>query len=374
VIRIHLADRDASRLEQALLQATDRKLRDRLQIVRSAHRGRPHQDIAADLGVTPRTVQRWLNAYLERGLNGLKPRKAKGQKPAIPARLAPEIRRWVIGGPAGQGLDRANWTHAELADHLFKTHGIRTSRSAMQRFCRRHGIRPYRPTYRHLRGDPVKQAVAAEELAELRAQAEAGELVLLSQDEARFPMVPTLGATLGVKGHRPLVGTRDCKDLLYVFAVVNVVTAAVHADLLDSPAKAKQTTGKSKTRRMQEAFAAHLRHVARTYPADRHKRVVLIIDNAPWHRGQPIDEALADHPHLEFYRLPSYSPHLNPIERFWKSLRRRATHNRLFGRLADLRRSVRNSLCYFQTVRRRVRGLVAKSYTRPANQKASAGS
>jgi transposase len=184
----------------------------------------------------------------------------------------------------------------------------------------------------------------------------------------------TLGATLGVKGHRPMVGTRDCKDLLYVFAVVSVVTAAVHANLLDSPAKAKQMTGQSKTRRLMEAFAAHLRHVARTYPADRHKRVVLIIDNAPWHRGQPIDEALADHPHLEFYRLPSYSPHLNAIERFWNSLRQRATHNRLFGRLADLRRSVRNSLCYFQTVRRRVRGLVAKSYTRPANQKASAGS
>src|SRR5512147_2952712 len=261
-----------------------------------------HQDIAADLGITPRTVQRWLNTYLERGLDGLEPHKAKGRGPAIPTRMADEIRRWVIEGPAQQGLDRANWTHAELADHLKKTHGIVASRAAMQRFCRQHGIRPYRPTYRHLRGDPVEQAEAAEELAELRTQAEAGELVLLSQDEARFPMVPTLGATLGVKGHRPTVGTRDCKDLLDVLAVVNVVTAAVHANLLDSPAKAKQATGKSKTRRLQEAFAAHLRHVGRLYPADRHKRVVLILDNAPRHRGRPIDEALAGHPHLEFYR------------------------------------------------------------------------
>jgi DDE superfamily endonuclease len=36
--------------------------------------------------------------------------------------------------------------------------------------------------------------------------------VLLSQDEARFPLVPTLRATLGVKGHRPTVGTWDNKD------------------------------------------------------------------------------------------------------------------------------------------------------------------
>jgi transposase len=358
VIRIQLTDAEAMSLERAFRQATDRKLLDRLQIVRLAHRGRKHKDIAADLGITPRTVQRWLNAYLGGGLAALKPRKAKGDAPAIPAHLAEEIRRWVIDGPAGQGLDRANWTHAELVDHLRKTHGISASRSSMQRFCRKVGIRLYRPTYRFLRGDPVKQAEAREELAELRSKAEAGELVLLSQDEARFPMVPTLGATLGVKGHRPTVGTRDCKDLLYVFAVVNVLSASLHSNTLESPARAKQATGKSKVRRMQEAFAAHLRHVGRQYPADANKRVVLIIDNAPWHRGRPIEEALADCPHLEFKRLPSYSPQLNPIERFWKKLRRRATHNRLFDTLADLKASLRASLCYFQTMRHKVKSII----------------
>jgi transposase len=175
-------------------------------------------------------------------------------------------------------------------------------------------------------------------------------------------MVPTLCRTLGVKGHRPTVGTRDCKDLLYVLAVINVVTGVLHANTLESPADAKRRTGQSKTRRMQEAFAAHLRHVARLYPASEHQRVVLIIDNAPWHRGQPIDDALAEYPHLEFYRLPSYSPQFNVIERFWRLLRRRATHNRFFETLADLRRSIRASLGYYQTVRRRLRTLIAGCY------------
>lgn len=186
-------------------------------------------------------------------------------------------------------------------------------------------------------------------------------------------MVPTLGPTLGVKGHRPTAGTRDCKDLLYVLAVVNVVTGVLHANTLESPTRAKAKTGKSKTRRMQEAFASHLRHVARLYPASEHERVVLIIDNAPWHRGRPIDEALAEDPHLEFYRLPSYSPQLNVIERFWKSLRRRATHNRLFDHLADLKRSLRASLSYYQTMRGRVRSLIAGCYTRTAKRTESPG-
>jgi transposase len=161
--------------------------------------------------------------------------------------------------------------------------------------------------------------------------------------------------------------------LLYVLAVINVVTGVLHANTLESPARAKQVTGRSKMRLMPEAFAAHLRHIARLYPAAEHQRVVLIIDNAPWHWGGPIDAALADCPHLEFYRLPSYSPQLNVIERFWKLLRRRATHNRLFESLAGLKRSIRASLCYFQTVRGKVRSLVAKSYARPTNRKASAG-
>ncbi len=38
----------------------------------------------------------------------------------------------------------------------------------MQVFCSRHDIRPYRPTHRFLRGDPLKQAAAREDLAALK--------------------------------------------------------------------------------------------------------------------------------------------------------------------------------------------------------------
>jgi transposase len=186
-------------------------------------------------------------------------------------------------------------------------------------------------------------------------------------------MVPTLCRTLGVKGHRPVVGTWDCKHLLYVFASVNVTTSQLHTDTVECPAGLYRRTGVSKSRRLQRAFADHLRKIGRRYPRDRYPRVVLLIDNAPWHAGEPVTKALADNPHLELKRLPSYSPQLNVIERFWKLLRRRATHNRLFDTLADLRRSIRASLSYFQTVRQRIRTLIAKCYPLPVNQTPSTG-
>ena len=167
MIRIHLPPTEAERLDTMFRSTEDRKLRDRLQLILMAHRGRARQDIATDLGVHRKTVTRWLNAYGADGLDGLQPKKAKGHPSKIPPALADEVRRWVIDGPAKQGLDRANWTHEELADHLLKAKGIRTSRSAVQRFCARIGIRLYRPTYHYERGDPQKQARAKEDLAEL---------------------------------------------------------------------------------------------------------------------------------------------------------------------------------------------------------------
>ena len=168
MIRVHLPDDEVRSLELAFRTTTDRKLRDRLQIVLMAHRGRRPADIAADLGVSTRTVPRWLNAYLERGVDGLTPRKAIGATPKIPAALADGVRRWIIDGPAAAGLDRANWTYAELADHLYKAEGIRASRSTVLRFCKKLGVRAYRPTYRFLRGDAAKQAQAREDLSGLK--------------------------------------------------------------------------------------------------------------------------------------------------------------------------------------------------------------
>src|SRR5262245_289495 len=144
MIRISLPAAELQQLQRRFRTTDDRTLRDRLQIILMAQRGRLHQEIAADLGISPRTVQRWLNAYLERGTDGLRPRQAPGATPKLTADLAPLLQRWVIGGPAAQGLDRANWTYAELADHLFKTRGIRVQKSAMQVFCSRHDIQPYR--------------------------------------------------------------------------------------------------------------------------------------------------------------------------------------------------------------------------------------
>jgi transposase len=166
--RMRLTATDQAQLEHTFKTTTDRRLRDRCQAVLMASRGRKRKHIAQDLGGHRTTVRLWLKQYQEQGLAGLPIHWAPGQPARIPEALAVTIQRWVKDGPQGCGLDRAHWTYEELAAYLARAEGIAVKRTAMEDFCQRHDIRPYRPTYRYLRGDPERQQAAREELAALK--------------------------------------------------------------------------------------------------------------------------------------------------------------------------------------------------------------
>ena len=107
MIKITLSEQEHRQLED-LVKTTEGRLRTRCQAVLMAHRGRQHRHIAEDLGVTVRTLPRWLRASQAKRLTGLQPRWRPGRRARIPAALAPEILGWILQGPAGCGLDRAN--------------------------------------------------------------------------------------------------------------------------------------------------------------------------------------------------------------------------------------------------------------------------
>ena len=176
MFRILLNAAEYVAVEKQYKITTDRRMRNRCQAVLMAHRGRKRQAIAEDLGVHRTTVKKWLDQYRVRGVEGLQVQRAPGKPLRIPEALAPTIVEWVKSGPQGCGLNRANWTYDELAVQVYRTTGIEIKRTAMREFCHRHQIRPYRPTYRYLRGDPHRQAVAKAELAELKKRPKLGNV------------------------------------------------------------------------------------------------------------------------------------------------------------------------------------------------------
>jgi len=61
------------------------------------------------------------------------------------------------------------------------------------------------------------------------------------------------------------------------------------------------------------------------------KKIALILDNASSHKSKMVKEFVKSvNDRLELIYLPPYSPDLNPVERVWKDLRYKVTHNVYF--------------------------------------------
>jgi transposase len=146
--------------------ATGRKERERCQAVLASDAGVEQRDIAHALGCALRSVQRHVSRFRRRGLEGMRPRKAPGKPAHIPAQLQSELLRWIGAGPAAVGAPWAVWTHAHLAEHLRRVHGVRVARSTMGDWCRAHGVAPHRPSHRYLRADAAALEAARAQLAQ----------------------------------------------------------------------------------------------------------------------------------------------------------------------------------------------------------------
>jgi transposase len=59
------------------------------------------------------------------------------------------------------------------------------------------------------------------------------------------------------------------------------------------------------------------------------KKIVLVWDNAPWHRSKEIRDWLSTTKHnIHLIAFPPYAPELNPQEHIWKEGRSQITHNK----------------------------------------------
>lgn len=79
-------------------------------------------------------------------------------------------------------------------------------------------------------------------------------------------------------------------------------------------------------------------------------RILLIMDNARWHRAKALKPFFLHHQNrLVPIFLPPYSPELNPIERVWRITRRCVTHNRYFPDIKTLRDALMNHFLKYRS-------------------------
>jgi transposase len=73
--------------------------------------------------------------------------------------------------------------------------------------------------------------------------------------------------------------------------------------------------------------------ILQKYPGE--KKIYWILDNAKYHRAKVFKEWLRGHPRIKVLYLPSYSPNLNLMERFWKFFNERVRCNKYYEKFSD---------------------------------------
>lgn len=141
-------------------------------------------------------------------------------------------------------------------------------------------------------------------------------------DEARFGLINWHRKRYCPEGYRPPYLVHRRYEWSYLYAAVDPDTGeslCAYFPHLD-----------------KECLGAYLQHLSESY-ADH--RVVLVLDNAPSHTAKELE--LPEN--VELLALPTYSPELNPVERWFQEFRR-ALSDRIFETIEALQEALTEAL------------------------------
>jgi transposase len=177
----------------------------------------------------------------------------------------------------------------------------------------------------------------------LKAQAEAGDIVLLFADEAEALTHPYLAHVWAKKG----------ADLRVPAPGQSAKVAMLGG--LDG-ARRELIVHTSRTKRSSD-FIALLEEVDRRYGPKLGVAItpiVLVLDNGPIHTSKMSRAALAQRVHwLTLEWLPKYAPELNDIEVLWRDLKRHHLAHSTFTGPDDLDRAIHEAVIKLNAERNR---------------------
>jgi hypothetical protein len=161
---------------------------------------------------------------------------------------------------------------------------------------------------------------------------------LMFQDEARFGRMVRIRRCWAPAPERPVVDNGYEREFTYVYGAVSPMEGQ-----LDWMICRKMNT------EMMEKF---LHQVSSAHPSDF---IVMVIDGASSH----VAHALVVPENIRLYRLPAYSPQLNPQEHIWDEIREKEFPNRVFADMDGVIRQLETGLPQLASDTARLRSITA---------------
>ncbi len=323
--------RELSLEEQQVLQelyhrTPDATIKTRCQIILLSAQPMSVPQIAQVTFYSEDTVARCIHEFNQNRLESLLPSPKGGRPPKITPNYLKRLLSVIEQDPRTLGCAFSNWTAPLLAEYLAKETGITLDESRIRHYLHAHGYELLRPVLTVASPDPDYESKRAR-IEELQRQAERGEIDLYYEDEIDLALLPTITRCWCKRGHQRKIETPRKNQKRYGAGLIHWVSGKLYWATSDHKDNA--------------LFRSVLSQVLELAEGRKRRKVYVIIDNYRIHFAKPVLALLAAHSdQIELVTLPTYSPQLNPVERFWKHLRRQVTHNTFFQTIERLLEAV----------------------------------
>ena len=317
----------------------------RMMGVRMIQQGHRVQDIASWMRLNRSCVFRWVQQYRRGGVEALYSTKATGAPGKLKESQILKLMEMLRRPAVDYDFDSDLWTGPRVRRLIKKKFGIRFHPRHMPRFLRKLGLVRKSPERRALEQDPQKiRQWQRQILPRIQRQAsESGGLILYG-DEASFFLIPHVGKTWTFPEIHPIVRVSGQKGVWV--GVTSAVSPRGHLVFKFAEGNFNSATLIDFMKSLRQHF--------------RNRKLFFIIDGAPSHRSKVVKRFVQDNSSwLSLFRLPAYSPELNPdeeVRNFAKTKRldsvplrgKKELRSKVFKTLRSLQRNPERIKSFFQ--------------------------
>lgn len=300
---------------------TPQKLVWRARIVLMSASGAGTMAIVRGLGKSKRTVGRWQERYLARGIEGLRRDASRpGRKPPLSAAV---IRRVVEMTLHETPPGATHWSVRSMA----RAAGI--SHTSVQRIWKAHDLKPHLVKTFKLSND--KQFVEkVTDIVGLYLDPPDKALVLAADEKSQIQALDRTQPGLPIKKGRAGTMTHDYKrhGTTTLFAALDVASG--------------QVIGQCMRRHRHQEWLRFLRAIDRATPKalDLH----LIADNYATHKHPKVKAWLARHRRFHMHFTPTSASWINQVERFFGLITHQRIRRGVFRSVAQLEAAIHDYL------------------------------
>ena len=267
-------------------------------------------------GFDKKYVSQLRKKYIEQGIEALISKRKKRIRLLLTKKQREEIIEILQKQkPSNFGYESSFWTTLMLGDLIERKFDVRfKSRTSLYIIFKEARFSYHKPETKYKKKNEKQENEWIQNnhdrIQELLSEK---NTVVLFGDEMMLSTQTTTQKIWLPKGEYPKIDIATKRDIRVIYGFLDIKTG-------------KEISFKAEYAN-SETTCVILNKIGLLYPG---MKIVIIWDNAPWHRSKLIKKFLTDTKHHFFLiQLPPYAPELNPQEHVWKAGRSAITHNTL---------------------------------------------